>query len=239
MSGTKPKNISGQAIGVARNTFKYASTKVRAVAGNFTEGSMIVLFIVVSCVALYQRHVNVVLSSLAAALAATAFTESIVLGLAVGLVVFGLDFFLRVREGFANQKDNKDDTEGETEPEVPVEGMDEKKAAKKSKKNPPPDNGDRSEFLQLGKKYKLPSESDDKDFHLDAGSTFLNAYKSLKPDQLAAMTKDTQDLMDTQKQLMSTLQTLKPLIMDGKEMMSTFQSYFGASAGTEAVAALV
>jgi len=238
MPGAKniPKNISGQAIGVARNTFKYASTKVRAVAGNFTEGSMIVLFIVVSCVALYQRHVNVVLSSLAAALAATAFTESIVLGLAVGLVVFGLDFFLRVREGFANQKDNKDDTEGETEPEVPVEGME---ATKKSKKNPPPDNGDRSEFLQLGKKYKLPSESDDKDFHLDAGSTFLNAYKSLKPDQLAAMTKDTQDLMDTQKQLMSTLQTLKPLIMDGKEMMSTFQSYFGASAGTEAVAALV
>jgi len=28
---------------------------------------------------------------------------------------------------------------------------------------------------------------------------------------------------------MSTLQTLKPLIMDGKEMMNTFQSYFGAA----------
>ena len=57
----------------------------------------------------------------------------------------------------------------------------------------------------------------------------MNAYKSLKPDQLAAMTKDTQDLMQTQKQLMSTLQTLKPLIMDGKEMMNTFQSYFGSA----------
>jgi hypothetical protein len=41
------------------------------------------------------------------------------------------------------------------------------------------------------------------------------------------MTKDTQDLMQTQKQLMSTLQTLKPLISDGKEMMDMFQSYFG------------
>jgi hypothetical protein len=56
----------------------------------------------------------------------------------------------------------------------------------------------------------------------------LNAYKALKPDQVAAMTKDTQDLMQTQKQLMSTLQTLKPLITDGKEMMDMFQSYFGS-----------
>jgi hypothetical protein len=33
--------------------------------------------------------------------------------------------------------------------------------------------------------------------------------------------------MSTQKQLMSTLQTLKPLIKDGKEMMDMFQGYFG------------
>jgi len=104
------------------------------------------------------------------------------------------------------------------------------KKAKKAKGSNAPDNGERAEFLELGKKYKLPHEDDDKDFHLDAGSTFMNAYKSLKPDQLAAMTKDTQDLMQTQKQLMSTLQTLKPLIMDGKEMMNTFQSYFGSAA---------
>ena len=103
------------------------------------------------------------------------------------------------------------------------------KAKKAKKQAPPPDNGQRAEFLELGKKYKMPSEGDDKDFHLDAGTTFMNAYKSLKPDQIAAMTKDTQDLMSTQKQLMSTLQTLKPLIKDGKEMMDMFQGYFGAS----------
>jgi hypothetical protein len=34
--------------------------------------------------------------------------------------------------------------------------------------------------------------------------------------------------MNTQKQLMGTLQTLKPLIQDGKEMMNMFQSYFGS-----------
>ena len=101
-------------------------------------------------------------------------------------------------------------------------------AAPEAKKAPPPDNGSRGEFFELGKKYKLPSEEDDKGFHLDAGTTFMNAYKSLKPDQIAAMTKDTQELMDTQKQLMSTLNTLKPLMQDGKNMMNTFQSYFGS-----------
>ena len=41
------------------------------------------------------------------------------------------------------------------------------------------------------------------------------------------MTKDTQELINTQKQLMTTLTTLKPLISDGKQMMDTFQNYFG------------
>jgi hypothetical protein len=103
----------------------------------------------------------------------------------------------------------------------------EQEPVKSEKKAPPPDNGSRGEFFELGKKYKLPSEEDDKGFHLDAGTTFMNAYKSLKPDQIAAMTKDTQELMETQKQLMSTLNTLKPLMQDGKNMMNTFQSYFG------------
>lgn len=116
----------------------------------------------------------------------------------------------------------------EDSPKEAKDAKEAKETNEKEKKIPPPDHGDRSEFLELGKKYKLPSEEDDKDFHLDAGTTFMNAYKSLKPDQIAAMTKDTQELMETQKQLMSTLHTLKPLISDGKQMMEMFQSYFGS-----------
>ena len=123
-------------------------------------------------------------------------------------------------EGFTTEEAEEEEFQGGEEEESRPRGS--------KKKTPPPDNGSRAEFLTLGKKYKLPSESDDKDFHLDAGTTFMNAYKSLKPDQIAAMTKDTQDLMQTQKQLMSTLQTLKPLIQDGKEMMNMFQGYFGS-----------
>jgi len=121
-------------------------------------------------------------------------------------------------EGFRNANSaDKDGFEGFANP---------KKKGKKTR--PPPDNGSRAEMFQLGKKYKLPKETDDEEYHLDAGTTFLNAYKSLKPDQINAMTKDTQELINTQKQLMSTLNTLKPLITDGKQMMDTFQNYFGA-----------
>ena len=146
-----------------------------------------------------------------------------------------------VLEGFDEDKEDKE--EGFEDDDDEIEGFANQikkskgkkaKKATKAKKNPPPNNGERAEFLELGKKYKAPSEDDDKDFHLDAGTTFLNAYKTLKPDQVASMTKDTQDLMQTQKQLMSTLHTLKPLIKDGKEMMNMFQSYFGAGDPTTA-----
>ena len=45
------------------------------------------------------------------------------------------------------------------------------------------------------------------------------------------MSKDTLELINTQTQLMSTLNTLKPLISDGKQMMDTFQNYFGGNGG--------
>jgi hypothetical protein len=86
-----------------------------------------------------------------------------------------------------------------------------------------PDNTDRREPLVLGKAYKLPSENDDKGFHLDAGTTFLNAYKALKPDQIAAMTKDTQDLLTTQKSLVSMLDSFAPLLKD----MNKITGFFG------------
>lgn len=159
--------------------------------------------------------------------------------LTAAIIAAAFSFFSRRgREGFANEEEEEDEMEGfaneeeaaeEEEEEVPKpkESFANKKKAG-SKKIPVPDHGDRAEMFQLGKKYKMPSEGDDSEFHLDAGTTFMNAYKALKPDQIAAMTKDTQELMETQKQLMSTLHTLKPLITDGKQMMEMFQSYFGS-----------
>ena len=59
----------------------------------------------------------------------------------------------------------------------------------------------------------------------------MNALSALKPDQIAAMTKDTKQLIETQKSLMGLLQTFQPMMSEGKQMMETFQGMFGAAAG--------
>ena len=152
---------------------------------------------------------------------------ALVSGALVGLLAV---YYSRTSEGFTTEGEDDEgfeDAEEDVEAKPTAPPKKKKRAAAAKKATSPPDHGERAEMFELGKKYKGPGEDDDGEFHLDAGTTFLNAYKALKPDQVAAMTKDTQDLMQTQKQLMSTLQTLKPLISDGKEMMDMFQSYFG------------
>ena len=69
-------------------------------------------------------------------------------------------------------------------------------------------------------------------FHIDAGTSVLNALKSLKPDQISAMTQDTKQLIDTQKTLMNMLQSFKPMLSEGKDMMDTFQQMFSPSGGS-------
>jgi len=189
----------------------------------------------------YRTQVSAIMLSVGVALILFSLTEdlsvSLISGALAGLIAV---YYSRpVSEGFEDADEEEErmvhegfeDAEEEKEMNEEFEDKPVKKAKKnkkKAKSAPPPDNGERAEFFELGKKYKGPKEEDDKEFHLDAGTTFMNAYKSLKPDQINAMTKDTQELMQTQKQLMSTLSTLKPLIQDGKEMMNMFQSYFGA-----------
>ena len=193
------------------------------------------IFIIAALYMLYMRQPATIALALGVAMILFVATggnlvASLVSGALIGLLAV---YYSRSTEGFTNEED--DDTEGFEDAEDDVDAKPtapskkKKRAAAAPKKAaPPPDHGERAEMFELGKKYKGPGEEDDGEFHLDAGTTFLNAYKALKPDQVAAMTKDTQDLMQTQKQLMSTLQTLKPLITDGKEMMDMFQSYFGS-----------
>lgn len=125
----------------------------------------------------------------------------------------------------SDEKDEKGDAAEEEKDEnvekpvkatkaTPVEKPAQKESFAGGRKPMLPDNATRREPLELGKPYKLPSESDDKGYHLDAGTTFLNAYKALKPDQIAAMTRDTQELLSTQKSLVSMLDSFGPLMKD-------------------------
>lgn len=130
-----------------------------------------------------------------------------------------------------SEAENSEETDNEKKEIVkpdPVAIEAEKKSAEKfsgsKKKVMLPDNATRREPLELGKPYKLPSENDDKGYHLDSGTTFLNAYKALKPDQIAAMTRDTQELLATQKSLVGMLESFGPLMKDMKSITGIFGS---------------
>jgi hypothetical protein len=81
------------------------------------------------------------------------------------------------------------------------------------------DNGG---LFKLG---KIPTDEKG-GFYIDSGTSILNALKTLKPDQIQAMTQDTKQLIETQKSLMNMLQSFKPMMSEGKEMMATFQEMF-------------
>jgi len=105
-----------------------------------------------------------------------------------------------------------------------VEGFeDEKKAEKKGKPAPVVKKEEMAMPFKLG---EIPSQVKNGP-HIDAGSTLVKAIQSLNPEQINAMTKDTKQLIETQKSLMGMLGTMKPMMNDGKELMDTFQQMFG------------
>jgi hypothetical protein len=67
--------------------------------------------------------------------------------------------------------------------------------------------------------------------HIDVGTTVANALNALKPEQISEMTKDTKQLIETQKSLMTMLQSVAPMVNEGKQMMETFSSMFGPTMG--------
>lgn len=82
----------------------------------------------------------------------------------------------------------------------------------------------------LFKLGELPSESKDGP-HLDAGSTLMKAMSSLQPEQINAMTMDTQALLKTQQNLMGMLQSMQPILKDGRKLLDTFGGIFGGEGG--------
>ena len=130
------------------------------------------------------------------------------------------------------QEEKKEEENFENEAEEPAEEETIKEMMSNMKtEGPAPSDIDAlsSKFLGTGsKKYHLPSEKADGNHHMDVGSTFMKAYKQLKPEQVQALTTDTQKLISVQKDLMANLNNLKPLVSDGKEIMKTFKSFFGS-----------
>ena len=101
-------------------------------------------------------------------------------------------------------------------------------APKISEQNMPAVTQPAESFEDNGGLFKLGKLPGDEKggYHIDSGTSILTALKSLKPDQIASMTQDTKQLIETQKSLMNMLQSFKPMMSEGKEMMSTFQQMF-------------
>ena len=99
---------------------------------------------------------------------------------------------------------------------------------------PKPDVAKKDDFMDkaMSGMFKLGSLPPDTagGSHIDVGTTLMNAFNALKPDQVKQMTEDSQKLMETQKSLMGMLGTLKPMLQDGKQLMETFQEMFGNQA---------
>ena len=112
-------------------------------------------------------------------------------------------------------------------PSVSIEGYEDVK----KDKNETPAPAIKDEKDTIGMPFKLgeiPTQVKNGP-HIDAGSTLMQAIKGLNPDQINAMTKDTQQLIETQKSLMGMLGNMKPMLNDGKQLMDTFQQMFGKS----------
>jgi len=128
--------------------------------------------------------------------------------------------------------DGKGDKNTETsQPDLPAVPQMEAMKNPEDEEGPEPADIEKLSAKFLGtkiKKYRLPSEKEDGAHHMDTGTTFMNAYKKLKPEQIQSLTNDTQKLITVQKDLMANLNNLKPLVSDGKEIMKTFKSFFGS-----------
>ena len=83
-----------------------------------------------------------------------------------------------------------------------------------------------NELFKLG---KMPSEHKEGPM-LDTGGTLMKAMSSFDPETTQKMTKDTKQLLDTQKSLMNMLTQMRPILADGKELLQTFGGMFGGQA---------
>ena len=129
--------------------------------------------------------------------------------------------------GAAEKKDSVET--GESKPA----GVQEDSVSAAMKESAPNSDAEKAMSVDLPKigmqEKKVPKEEKAGGYHVDAATTLTNALNNLNPKQIEAMTNDTKALLETQKSLMGMLQSMKPLLTDGQEMMTTFQGMFGAA----------
>lgn len=136
--------------------------------------------------------------------------ESILFAIIISFILYNFSELKnkKINEGFSD-KDNEEEKTDIKEEEEKF------KVVKKKEKKEIDENDNNSD-----------EDEEDREPYIDAGSTFLQAYKKLDPKQIEGMTKDTKELIETQKNLMDTVKQLAPVINEGKKVLDTFTNYF-------------
>ena len=82
--------------------------------------------------------------------------------------------------------------------------------------------------IKLNKKEVSAPYSKSKKYYIDKDKTKQNVYKKMNKKQKAGLQKDTLELINTQKELMNTMKEMGPVLSQGKNIMKTFDQYFGS-----------
>lgn len=92
-----------------------------------------------------------------------------------------------------------------------------------------------SSKTKSSKKKETKEEDEEEEFEpnvnnkIDTKSSFMETLKSLNPTEVSGLKKETVELMQTQKQLIETLQSMGPALKEGKTILDTFKNYFNDS----------
>ena len=107
-----------------------------------------------------------------------------------------------------------------------IEGF-KSKRSKKSKKNSKKNSKKKSKSKR--KDYGFDQKFNPDETFINNKETLVDVYKSLDPEQAKGLNSDTRELLETQKNLMSTLKDMGPVLSQGKDIMNTFNKYFKGS----------
>jgi len=115
--------------------------------------------------------------------------------------------------------------------EKKADEKDSKKADKKAesekskKKSSGVDKNEITEVFQTIMDEFEPSGSGKSE--IDSKQSYLNMFKTMDEKEISTLNSDTKDLINTQKKLMETLETMGPALQQGKSILDTFKNYFG------------
>ena len=87
--------------------------------------------------------------------------------------------------------------------------------------------------IKINKKEISEPYSKSKKYHIDKQKTKEKVYNTMNKKQKAGLKKDTLELINTQKELISTMKEMGPVLSQGKNIMKTFDQYFGNNSQSE------